>query len=767
LSRLRGKERNVSWNTGVVLSTYETGSGRDVYKARDVAMMVFIHLCVISGLFYTLTSIFSLHYRLPDVMIGTAAVCATIWWRYLSGAKATAKIRKVWLLAGIFLVPYGIYLWFRYRQGLTAFQFGAAEMQEVDTTLILLLLSALLSFVSFYLVFVMKKGWLFYLITIPSVLAGPYLGNEVNFMVIFLFASFHIGNSVLANACSYGGVRGESRISGAQAKIIASSTALVTLTALFLFLAVSAVSVGHMERLLNLSEGMEQQAARVMDGLFHGGAGAGAGGRINPGNMYPTGEEQLEVTISEKPEEDVYLKNFTGGDYLGNEWAQADESSFYGSVMNSEGGGDRGRSWARYFEERQFYYVLYSQYLKDTEGQEDAGSSAGRTERTDDLWAESGAAELSIRFIGRGHAGPYTPYIAGYKDMEEGAYTFMFYTRSELADAMGEIRANGEREPDESGRWWMEQRYREYARETYLAVPADHVPRLAALVRETPLPGADAESITAHIQETLHREAYYTLRPGMTPFWEDSVDYFLFKNKKGYCQHFASAAVLMYRLYGVPARYAGGYRATASSFTVRADGTYGSVLTDENAHAWVEIYDDTVGWIPVDVTPGGGSEELLPDDAEEEDAAGAAGASSGENSRRFYRSAVLAGIVLAVLWIAALLRRRWILGRSRDYTADHIFERLMGVLHLGGRMKGFSGGEDDFALALTRAAPCVAGEEADRLVKVVYRDVFGRERASREETKAVCGTYDKVCDAVYGALTPYEKFRFRYVWAYR
>jgi transglutaminase-like putative cysteine protease len=368
---------------------------------------------------------------------------------------------------------------------------------------------------------------------------------------------------------------------------------------------------------------------------------------------------------------------------------------------------------------------------------------------------------MTVRFVGRGQSGLFVPYIAGYQDMEGGSYKFMFYTRRELMDAVGESGVADE--------WYgqLEQPYGDYARETYLSVPGDRVPRLAALVRGTPLSGTGAESITTHILKTLHGEAYYTLKPGMTPFWEDSVEYFLFKNKKGYCQHFASAATLMYRLYGVPARYAGGYRADASSFTEREDGSYRSVLTDESAHAWVEIYDEGVGWIPVEVTPTGEGEGLLGEDAEDAAAAGTGSAARGENRMPFYGPVILAGIVLAVFWVVALLRRRWILGRSRSYTADRIFERLMGALHLSGRMKGFDGGEDGFARALAQAAPCVTGDEAERLVKVVRRDVFGRERASREETEEVRGTYAKVCDAVYNALSPYEKFRFRYLRAYR
>ena len=135
----------------------------------------------------------------------------------------------------------------------------------------------------------------------------------------------------------------------------------------------------------------------------------------------------------------------------------------------------------------------------------------------------------------------------------------------------------------------------------------------------------DLEHITTFILYTLQSNASYTRTPGMFPFNEDPVEYFLFQGKEGYCQHFASAAVLMYRLYGVPARYATGYAVSPSAFQEQADGTYRAVVTDESAHAWPEIFIGTYravvtdesahawpeifirdyGWTPVEVTPMG------------------------------------------------------------------------------------------------------------------------------------------------------------------
>lgn len=81
-----------------------------------------------------------------------------------------------------------------------------------------------------------------------------------------------------------------------------------------------------------------------------------------------------------------------------------------------------------------------------------------------------------------------------------------------------------------------------------------------------------------------------------TPEGEDFVTYFLTESRRGYCMHYASAATLMLRAMGIPARYVTGYVADVPSS--------GHVnVPDSAAHAWVEVYIPGYGWEPVEVTP--------------------------------------------------------------------------------------------------------------------------------------------------------------------
>ena len=126
------------------------------------------------------------------------------------------------------------------------------------------------------------------------------------------------------------------------------------------------------------------------------------------------------------------------------------------------------------------------------------------------------------------------------------------------------------------------------------------------------------DQVVSHLKEDYS----YSYNPGRLPQGTDMVNYFLDENKKGVCYHFATAAVLIFRRLGIPARYAEGYAfgySTVLEGNIREDLNYDDYysgysqlgrtavmevdVTDANAHAWVEIYDALRGWIVVDPTP--------------------------------------------------------------------------------------------------------------------------------------------------------------------
>jgi transglutaminase-like putative cysteine protease len=73
---------------------------------------------------------------------------------------------------------------------------------------------------------------------------------------------------------------------------------------------------------------------------------------------------------------------------------------------------------------------------------------------------------------------------------------------------------------------------------------------------------------------------------------------FVKQTRAGYCQFFAGAMALMLRYLGVPARVAVGF---AGADTKAARHTW--LVTDRDAHAWVEAWFKGYGWLPFDPTP--------------------------------------------------------------------------------------------------------------------------------------------------------------------
>lgn len=130
-----------------------------------------------------------------------------------------------------------------------------------------------------------------------------------------------------------------------------------------------------------------------------------------------------------------------------------------------------------------------------------------------------------------------------------------------------------------------------------LTIPGDVNPKVTGL----------AKSITAGITDPLRKaraiEAYlpahhaYSLRIKVSA--RDPLGDFLFSDKSAHCEFFASAAVVLMRCAGIPARYVIGYYAHEEE-----DGDI--VVRQRDAHAWAECWIKDIGWVTIDATPGSG-----------------------------------------------------------------------------------------------------------------------------------------------------------------
>ncbi len=137
-------------------------------------------------------------------------------------------------------------------------------------------------------------------------------------------------------------------------------------------------------------------------------------------------------------------------------------------------------------------------------------------------------------------------------------------------------------------------RFEEIQRE-YTQLPQGVDSRVYALAIELTKDAATPAEKAVAIQNYLMESYAYTLDGGYPDAGEDFVSWFLLEEKKGYCSYFASAMAVLCRINGIPARYVEGYFVSAEE-----DGE--TIVTGRNAHAWVEVYLNGLGWTPFDPT---------------------------------------------------------------------------------------------------------------------------------------------------------------------
>ena len=138
--------------------------------------------------------------------------------------------------------------------------------------------------------------------------------------------------------------------------------------------------------------------------------------------------------------------------------------------------------------------------------------------------------------------------------------------------------------------------YPEYIRERYLQLPNSIPHRVLELAREITENKKNPYDKAKAIEVFLRTYPYDLEVPG-PPAGNDVADFFLFDLKKGYCDYYATAMVVLARASGVPARFVSGY----------APGSYDAtnaeyVVREAHAHSWAEVYFPEIGWIEFEPT---------------------------------------------------------------------------------------------------------------------------------------------------------------------
>ncbi|MDE3244374.1 MAG: transglutaminase domain-containing protein, partial [Nitrospirota bacterium] len=130
----------------------------------------------------------------------------------------------------------------------------------------------------------------------------------------------------------------------------------------------------------------------------------------------------------------------------------------------------------------------------------------------------------------------------------------------------------------------------------YLQLP-ELSPKVEALAQQVTVEARTPYERIVAIEGHLRSVYRYSLDVGTT-IPVNPVEEFLFVRKTGYCEHYATAMVMMVRALGIPARLVTGFlpgewNGFGRYYTIR----------QRDAHAWVEVYFPRSGWVTFDPTP--------------------------------------------------------------------------------------------------------------------------------------------------------------------
>lgn len=204
----------------------------------------------------------------------------------------------------------------------------------------------------------------------------------------------------------------------------------------------------------------------------------------------------------------------------------------------------------------------------------------------------------------------------------------------------------------------------------YLQLPSELPARVRKLAEDWTKDSTTPYDKAKAIEKKLSTLYPYTNKPDLSKgSSKDFVDRFLFEIKEGYCDYFSTSMVVLARAVGLPARWVKGYAPGEEPFDEESvvagrvelsSGEY--TVRNADAHSWVEIYLNGMGWIPFEPTSGFVLPTVIPPDETvvEPLPVDPAVAAVEEEETSFLNWGYISGAVLILVLAAAAWRFKWI-----------------------------------------------------------------------------------------------------------
>jgi protein-glutamine gamma-glutamyltransferase len=279
----------------------------------------------------------------------------------------------------------------------------------------------------------------------------------------------------------------------------------------------------------------------------------------------------------------------------------------------------------------------------------------------------------------------------------------------------------------------------------WLEVPGDLPARVSALAASLVANAPSRQGDVDAVEEYLRTTEKYNLNSAVPKAGDDAVDDFLFVSHQGFCEQFATAAVIMLRTLGIPARLVTGYVGGDSSVDPGE-----RVFRGTDAHAWVQVFYPGVGWVNSDPTAGAVLQTTSPALRQR------IGASLARLWRRVPggRLGAVVALVLTVVIGTALstVGRRWLRRRRRYAGVDRgrtgdgpilaAYLRLDIALHGVERARAPSESLGELARRLGGFVATPA--EVANAISCLERETYGVDPPSGPESDAAIAVFDRL-----------------------
>lgn len=393
----------------------------------------------------------------------------------------------------------------------------------------------------------------------------------------------------------------------------------------------------------------------------------------------------------------------------------------------------------------------------------------------------------------------------------EPYFETLFVTDSDLAQSEAEAQARADA-------------YEKYAYDVYTQIPQNNnkIKELKETFKQVLTTKyrenfATLGDLVDHVRDYIWERVEYDTTNTKLPEGKDFVGYFMYDQGRGYSTLYASAATLIFRATGVPARYCEGFiiqpddyqyagktqdpiygKSLATGEVLALQGYYFS-LTERYMHAWVELYIDGYGWVPVEMTPGFVQDTTVQPELMDNTIIGSTvipGISGGNSdviisapddqkvemtlmyTLKNLTGGTVFGIIAAVILGVAVLAAAVIAARrfyrlqsiSRSIHTDNynanvcaLYGYMMELLYASGYMAKKNHGYEKLIDRLQRRFGFISREMLEQTVHTMVKAKFSDEAITKQEYELVLDVVQRMKNQIGESLDVKKKLTVSYI----